>query len=49
MHEFKTSFEKRRPVMEKHFASCEHFKIWPTRYLGSYDDYISVLREPKEE
>jgi trans-aconitate methyltransferase len=44
MVEYKTSLEKRLPVMERIFHSVETMKTWPA-FRSGYGDYISVCKK----
>ncbi|HEV7449686.1 MAG TPA: class I SAM-dependent methyltransferase [Candidatus Paceibacterota bacterium] len=41
MHEFKTSFKKRLPILEKYFAKVETTKTWPN-IESDYGDYVHI-------
>lgn len=45
--EFKTSLEKRVPVLEKYFRAVETKKTWPASSHG-FGDYHHILRGPRK-
>jgi SAM-dependent methyltransferase len=44
MQEFKPSFEKRVPLLEKYFAETNTVKSWPNATPPGYGDYIHFCR-----
>lgn len=44
MHEFKPSFEKRLPILKRHFAEIETLKAWPNTTPPGYGDYIHICK-----
>ncbi len=44
MHEFKPSFEKRLPSIEKYFEKVTTVKSWPNNTPPGYGDYIHICR-----
>lgn len=43
--EFKTSIEKRLPVIQRVFPNSETRKVWPNSEIGGYGDYVHILRK----
>lgn len=46
-NEFKTSLEKRLPVLQTYFGQVEVLKVWPDNKSGGFGDYIMVCKNPK--
>lgn len=43
-HEFKSSYEKRLPLLEKSFSKVETLRTWPSQTPPGYGDYIHICR-----
>ncbi len=44
MHEFKPSFEKRLPILEKYLDEVKTIKTWPDNTPPGYGDYVHIGR-----
>jgi SAM-dependent methyltransferase len=42
MHEYKSSYEKRFPMLKKHVSKVETIKTWPNNTPPGYGDYIHI-------
>jgi SAM-dependent methyltransferase len=47
MREFKTSLDRRLPILQTFFGDVQTNKTWP-KFASDYGDYISVCRNPQQ-